>query len=103
MDLPGFLNGDFARSKGYKDRLTPGVYTIACMFGLMAKQGFLSDAVFVAATDIVFKSPVFPGDRLSAEVNILDKKEGKRGGGPITYRWSVKNQEGKLIAEGVNT
>ncbi len=21
MDLPGFLNGDFARSKGYKDRL----------------------------------------------------------------------------------
>jgi acyl dehydratase len=73
------------------------------MFGLMAKQGFLSDAVFVAATDIVFKSPAFPGDRLSAEVNILDKKEGKRGGGPITYRWSVKNQEGKLIAEGVNT
>jgi len=103
MDLPGFLSSEFAQGKGYKDRLTPGVYIIACMFGLMAKQGFLSDAVFVAATDIAFKSPVYPGDRLSAEVNVISKKEGRRGGGPINYKWSVINQDGKLIAEGVNT
>ncbi|HET6460865.1 MAG TPA: MaoC family dehydratase [Syntrophales bacterium] len=103
MDLPGFLDAEFARSKGFKDRITPGVYIMACMFGLMAKQGFLSDAVFVGATDIAFKFPVFPGDRLSAEVHVLSKKEGKRGGGPAAYKWTVKNQEGKLIAEGVNT
>ena len=103
MDLPGFLDADFARSKGFKDRITPGVYIMACMFGLMAKQGFLSDAVFVAATDIAFKAPAFPGDKLSAYVQVLSKKEGKRGGGPVIYKWTVKNQEGKLIAEGVNT
>lgn len=103
LDLPGFLDAEFAKSKGFKDRLTPGVYTMACMMGLMAKHGFLSDAVFIAATDISFKAPVFPGDRISAEVEVLSKKEGKRGGGPVTYKWKVKNQEGKLIAEGVNT
>ncbi len=103
LDLPGFLDAEFAKGKGFKDRLTPGVYTMACMMGLMAKQGFLSDAVFIGATDISFRAPVFPGDRISASVEVLGKKEGKRGGGPIIYKWTVENQEGKLIAQGVNT
>lgn len=102
MDLPGFLNADFAKGKGFKDRVTPGIYVIGSMMGLMAKHGFLADAIWVSATDISFKSPVFPGDRLSAEVEVLSKKEGKRGG-PITYKWTVSNQEGKLVAQGVNT
>lgn len=102
MDLPGFLDADFARKMGFKDRVTPGIYIIASMMGLMAKHGFLADAIWMKATDISFKTPVFPGDRLSAEVEVLSKKEGKRGG-PVTYKWKVQNQEGKLVAEGVNT
>jgi hypothetical protein len=38
----------------------------------------------------------------SAEVEVISKKEGKRGG-PITCKWKVQNQEGKLVAEGINT
>ncbi len=102
MDLPGFLDADFARSMGFKDRVTPGIYIIACMMGLMAKQGFLAHAIWVSATDLSFKTPVFPGDRLSAEVEVLSKKAGKRGG-PVTYKWRIYNQEEKLVAEGVNT
>jgi len=102
MDLPGFLNADFARNMGFKDRVTPGIYIIASMMGLLAKQGFLADAIWVAATDISFKTPVFPGDRISTEVEVLKKKEGKRGG-LITYKWKIQNQEGKPIAEGINT
>lgn len=102
MDLPGFLSADFARNMGFKDRVTPGIYIIACMMGLMAKQGFLADAIWIAASDISFKTPAFPGDRLSAEVEVLSKKAGKRGG-PVTYKWKIHNQEGKLVAEGVNT
>jgi acyl dehydratase len=102
MDLPGFLNADFARNMGFKDRVTPGIYIIAGMMGLLAKHGFLADAIWVGATDISFKTPVFPGDRISAEVEVLNKKAGKRGG-LITYKWKIQNQEGKLVAEGVNT
>lgn len=102
MDLPGFLDAEFAKSKGFKDRVTPGIYILASMMGLMAKHGFLADAIWVSATDIAFKTPVFPGDRLSAEVEVVGKKEGKRGG-PVTYRWTVTNQDGKLVAQGVNT
>ena len=102
MDLPGFLNGDFARNKGFKDRVTPGVYIMGSMMGLLAKHGFLADALWVSATDISFKTPVYPGDRISAEVEVLSKKEGKRGGF-VTYKWRIENQEKKLVAEGINT
>ena len=103
MDLPGFLDVEFAKGWGFKDRVTPGAYLIACMMGLMAKQGYLADAVWMGAENISFKTPVFPGDRLSAEAEVLKKKESKRGGGPITYKWRLKNQEDKLVAEGINT
>lgn len=102
MDLPGFLNSDFARNKGFKDRVTPGIHLMGSMMGLMAKQGFLADAIWVSATDISFKTPVYPGDRIAAEVEVLSKKEGKRGGF-VTYRWKIENQDKKLVAEGVNT
>jgi acyl dehydratase len=103
MDLPGFLDAAFARRWGFKDRVTPGPYIIGCMMGLMAKQGFLADAVWTGATDISFKTPVVPGDRISAEVEPIAKKDSKRGGGLITYRWRIKNQDDKLVAEGTNT
>lgn len=103
MDLPGFLDSEFAKSWGFKDRVTPGAYLIAAMFGLMAKHGFLADAVWTGATDIFWKTPVYPGDRISADVEVNAKKEAKRGGGFVTYKWKIKNQDDKLVGEGVNT
>ncbi|MGE5789735.1 MAG: hypothetical protein ACM33C_02610, partial [Syntrophaceae bacterium] len=52
MDLPGFLDSEFAKGKGFKDRVTPGFYIMASMMGLMAKHGFMADAIWVSATDI---------------------------------------------------
>jgi len=103
MDLPGFLDSDFAKGWGFKDRVTPGPYLIASMMGLMAKQGFLADAVWTGATDISWRTPVHPGDRISAEIEVTAKKEAKRGGGFVTYKWKIKNQDDKLVGEGVNT
>jgi len=103
LDLPGFLNPEVARAWGFKDRVTPGPYVLACMFGLMARQGFLSNAIWMGAKNIALKSPVFPGDKITAEVEVLAKEPPKRGGGPVTYAFKVTNQDGKLICEGVST
>ena len=103
LDLPGFLDAEVAKKWGFKNRVTPGPHILACMFGLMARQGFLSNALWMGAEQISFKSPVFPCDKISAEVEVLSMKPSKRGGGPVTYSWRVTNQEGTLIAEGVNT
>ncbi|OPY84647.1 MAG: bifunctional aldehyde dehydrogenase/enoyl-CoA hydratase [Smithella sp. PtaU1.Bin162] len=102
MDLPGFLDAEHAKKYGFKNRVTPGPYIFACLIGLMAKQGFLADAVLMGVKEISFLMPVFPGDKLQAEVEVLSKKESKKGGGPVTYKWRIFKEEG-LVAEGTNT
>ena len=103
LDHPNFLNPERAKKYGFKDRVVPGAYTLACLFGLMLKQGFLADALWTGAESLSFKTPVFPGDLLAAECEVVNKKEFKKGGGFVTYKWKVLNQDEKLIAEGVNT
>ncbi len=102
MDLPGFLNAEHAKQYGFKDRVTPGPYLFCCMVGLMAKQGYLSDAVMMGTREISFKAPVFPGDRLSAETEPIEKKESRRGGGSVTYKWRVSREE-TIVVEGIST
>jgi acyl dehydratase len=102
MDLPGFLDAEHAKKYGFKNRVTPGPYLFACMVGLMAKQGFLADAVMMGTKEMAFLKPVFPGDRLNAEVEVLSKKESKNGGGPVTYKWKL-SREDAIIAEGTST
>lgn len=103
MDLPGFLDAEFAKKWGFKNRVTPGPYIFACMVGLMAKQGFLADAVMQGTEKMSFKTPVFPGDTLVAEVEVTDKKGAKRGGGFVTYKWKISKVEDILVAEGIST
>ena len=103
LDHPNFLDPNRAKQYGFKDRVVPGAYTLACMFGMMLKQGFLADALWTQAESVVFKTPIFPGDLLSTECEVKGKKDYKRGGGFVNYHWKVINQDDKVVAEGVNT
>lgn len=94
------MDPEFAKGWGFKSRVTPGPYIFACMVGLMAKQGFLADAVMVGVDSIRFKSPAYPADRLTAETEV---KESRRGGGLCNYDWRVFNQNNELIAGGNST
>jgi acyl dehydratase len=80
-DLPGFLDNEFAQSWGFKARVAPGAYLILSMMGLLAKQGFLANAVWVTADGISWKNPVHPGDRIHVDCEVVGTKEMKRGGG----------------------
>jgi acyl dehydratase len=103
LDHPNFLNPNRAKQYGFKDRVVPGAYTLACMFGMMLKQGFLADALWTQAESVSFKLPIFPGDLLSTECEVKTKKEYKRGGGFVSYHWKITNQDDKVVAEGENT
>ncbi len=102
-DLPGFLNDEIAKGWGFKARVVPGAYLILCMMGLMAKQGFLADAIWTAADGISWKTPVHPSDKIYAEAEVTATKEMKRGGGLVTYKWTIKNQNNDVVAQGQNT
>jgi acyl dehydratase len=103
LDLPGFLDPDAAKKWGFKDRVTPGPYIIACGIGQMAKQGFLSDAVWVHADGLSLKTPVFPLDKITTAIEVTQKKPSNRGGGAVTYSFKVFNQDDKLVLESMNT
>ncbi|KUG04550.1 hypothetical protein ASZ90_018041 [hydrocarbon metagenome] len=102
-DLPGFLDDEFAKGWGFKARVAPGAYLILCMMGLMAKQGFLADAVWTSADGISWKTPVHPGDRIYVDTEVVATKELKRKGGLVTYNWAIKKQSDIIVAQGQNT
>ena len=102
LDHPNFLDPERAKQYGFKDRVVPGPYIMLCMLGLMLKQGFLSDALFVYVEEIRFKKPLFPGDSLSVEIDVTGKKESRKGGGSIIYNWKVLNQNDDIVAVGIN-
>jgi len=103
LDLPGFLNPEIAKSMGFKDRVAPGPYVQACGIGLMARQGFLSRAILVHVDGLSFKKPVYPGDKITAETEVTEKKSSARGVGFVTYKMRVMNQENTLILEATQT
>ena len=103
LDLPGFLDPEAAKGWGFKDRVTPGPYIFGCGVGLMAKQGFLADAVLVHVDDLSFQTPVFPRDKIKAETEVVSKKPSKRGGGRVSYKFKVFNQHDQVVLEAVNT
>lgn len=102
LDLPGFLDPEAAKEWGFKDRVTPGPYLIACGIGQMAKQGFLSDAVWVHADGLSFKKPVFPRDKIKTEVEVIGVKPSKRGGGAVTYKFRILKEDDTVVLESVN-
>lgn len=104
MDLPAFLSDEVAAQWGYKARVVPGAYLLCYVISLLAKQGFLSDAIWAKADNIIFKSAAHPGDRLYVENQVEAKKllkDGKKG--LVTYNWVLKNQHDVVLVQGTNS
>lgn len=103
MDLPAFLDDEAAQKWGFKKRVVPGAYLLCCVIGLLAKQGFLADAVWINS-EVAFKSTVHPGDTVYVDNQVISKTENKkRNCGFVTYKWALKNQHDVVLAEGTNT
>ena len=97
-----FLSDEAARSLGMKSRLLPGAMSLAILFSLLGK--FLGSAVFTGLNNLRLLAPVYPYDTLSAETEVIGKKETSKGDRAfVTYAWTLKNQDGVTVAQGENT
>ncbi len=105
QDLGMFLDDEVAKRNGWPKALVPGVYTLACSVGLMESSGILADVVaYLGVDEVRFSNPVFPGDTLHVESELLSKRLTKSGDrGLINYKWETYKQDGTLVASGVNT
>lgn len=105
QDLPMFLDEKEARANGWPAPLVPGVYTFSCSVGLMEQSGILADVLaFMGTDELRFTNPVFPGDILHVEAELLSKRLTKSGDrGLVNYKWETYKQDGTLVASGTNT
>ncbi len=100
-----FLSAKWAQSKGLKDRVTPGLLTFSLAMGLLWQSGFINHVLlFMGADKVRFLTPVYPGDSIRVEAELLSKKPSKTPDRVIcTYKWRVLNQENAVAVEGENT
>ena len=100
--LDAFLKDDTAKTMGFRERVVPGSFIFALVFGLIGDR--LNGHVHVATDRMKVLAPLYPYDRARVEVEILDKKESSKGDRTfVTWAWAVRNQDDAMIAQGENT
>ncbi len=93
---PMHTNEDYASRTMFKKRIAPGLLSVCLMASLMGCELPGAASVYVSQ-DIKFKAPVFIGDTLRAEVEVVAKDIARNR---ITVRTTCINQNGQLVIDG---
>lgn len=105
------LSGDFnqihtdahyAAQDTFGQRIAHGLLVQSIASGLSVQSGFIEGTVLAfRELSAKFSLPVFIGDTVHVELEIVEKKAFRRlGGGNITMKYSVVNQDGKAVQRG---
>ena len=100
------LDAAFAESQPFGQRLMNSMWTLATMVGASVSQ--ITQGTLVAQlglTDIGFPAPLFHGDTLYPETEVLEKRlsASRPGQGIVTLRHTGRNQRGEVVAVATRT
>ncbi len=98
---PLHLDAEFARESEFGQILVNSLFTFATMIGLSVGDTTLGTTVANLGFDKVqFPAPVFIGDTLRAETEVVDRRESrsKADRGIVTFEHRAHNQRGELVA-----
>ncbi len=82
----------YAAAMPFKRRIVPGLLTASLLTHLGGLWAFMATEM-----SFQFKAPVFIGDTVTAEGEVVEFEEDKRR---VTLRCSCKNQDGKEVLRG---
>jgi acyl dehydratase len=106
------LSGDFnqihtdaayAAATPFGQRIAHGLCVMAIISGLITRTGVMEGTVlaFREIAEWKFSKPVFFGDTVHAEIEVIESKAIPRlGGGNVTIKISVVNQKGDVCQTG---
>ena len=99
---PLHLNADFAARTEFGQRMVNGLYTLALVVGLTVTD--ITEGTIVANLGydhVVHPNPVFHGDTLYAETEVLDRRESasKPGRGIVRLRHVGRKADGTIAVE----
>ena len=95
------LDAAFAAETAFGQRLVNSMFTLSTLVGLSVAQ--LTQGTIVGNLgfgEVAFPKPLFHGDTLYAETEVLDKRESKSrpGEGIVTFSHVGRNQHGDVVA-----
>jgi acyl dehydratase len=95
---PIHTNEEWCKNSQFKRRVAHGMLTASIASGLIFRLGFL-DGTGMAhlGTTMKFTAPVFAGDTIHVELEILSKKEVDQTRGIFTAKIDVVNQMNKIV------
>ena len=97
---PLVLADECAREMGYKGRIVPGLLTLSLVMGLVYSTGIHDHARALLGVDkLRFLSPLNPGDSITCQIEVLNKKETGNDSGIIAFKWSGENQDKNPVLE----
>jgi len=102
ITLPSFIDEEYIKTRTlFKRRFASGVMTIPLAAGLFTQLHLLDDSlVAMIGMEAKMKKPLFAGDTICVDVEVVDKKEtSKSDKGIIHFLYLLKNQNGEILAE----
>ncbi|MFS0574019.1 MaoC family dehydratase [Sporosarcina sp. 179-K 3D1 HS] len=93
---PVHVDAEYAKTSIFKERIAHGILTAGFISNVLAMQLPGRDTIYLSQ-NLAFLAPVKIGDTVTAEVEVLEKKDSKR---IIRLRTVVKNQRDELVIEG---
>ena len=99
-------NSEYSKTTTFKQRIAHGMLTKSVGIGLAILTGILEETIiaFESIQEWFFKRPVFIGDTIHVEMQVINKEERQlRGGfkaGHVTIQAKIKKQGGKVCQEG---
>jgi acyl dehydratase len=93
----------FARGSVFKQRVAHGLLGLSIASGLAVQTGFMEGTImaFREVQEWKFSNPIFIGDTIHVEIEVLETKAMPRlGGGLVTIKLTVKNQKGETAQQG---
>jgi acyl dehydratase len=96
---PMHFDAEFAAASEFKKNLVVSPYTLALLIGMSVTDTSQKAIANLGMDEVKFTAPVFAGDTLYAESEVLAKRESKSrpGQGIVTIRTIGKNQRGETV------
>lgn len=99
-------DAEFSRNTLFGQRVAHGLLVVSIASGLAMRTGVLEGTAmaFREINEWKFSRPVYIGDTVNVEMNVVDKKDMARlGGGTVIIALEVKNQKGEVVMKGTWT
>ncbi len=95
-------NVEYAKETIFGRRITHGPLGLVIAMGLAGRQGYMEGtAQAFLSLEWKFKAPIFVGDTVRAQADVVNTRALKSlGGGVVVFKVLVLNQEDKVVQEG---